>query len=98
MNLYTISYGKSKSKLKPIMTDKESAVNQYLISRTGSKSKEGRMGAGWFKVELAPKDAVAWRQKSATVGGNKGERVPIIRKGVTRINGWIGKNGFNPHT
>lgn len=99
MELFTLSYGKSKKKMLPIMTDGITTINVYLVSRTGSKGKEGRMGAGWFKVEPAAKDASIWRKKSATIGGNKPDIVPRIGKnGQTKINGYISKHGFQPHT
>lgn len=44
---------------------------------------------GWHDIVPAPKDAQVWRQKSSTIGGNRDDG---------GRSGYIGKNGFNPHT
>lgn len=99
MNLFTLSYGKSKKKMSPIMIDEIGAINVYLRSRTGGTGKEGRMDAGWFKVEAAPANSDKWHKKSSTIGGNKCNCVPHInRHGTTVRNGYISKFGFQQHT
>lgn len=50
---------------------------------------------GWHSIVPAAPDAVVWRQKSCTVGGNRCQMVGRVGHGPA---GWIGKNGFNPHT
>ena len=98
-NLFILSYGKSKKKMETIMVEEMPAINLYKQSRDAQGSFSGRMGSGWFKIEVAPKGADKWRKKSCTVGGNKCDIVPRIGKnGQTRRNGYIDKHGFHQHT
>ena len=84
-----VEYGKSKKRMYPIMID----VFHKVINYRNAREKSGV--EGWHAVEPAPDDAEVWRQKSATVGGNRCERVQRVGKGPA---GYIGKNGFNQHT
>jgi len=93
MQLYTLYFGKSKKKMKPIMTDVKHKCENYKDAREHTVT-------GWHDIRLAEPNSVVWRQKSTTIGGNKDNSGParINRKGVAQINGYIGKSGFNPHT
>jgi len=86
--LYTLMYGKSKKRMKPITTDVLHKCQNYRDARLHTTS-------GWHTIVPAEVGATVWRQKSATVGGNRCERVMRVGHGLP---GWIGKNGFNPHT
>jgi len=86
--LYTLMYGKSKKRMKPIMTDVLHKCQNYRDARLHSTS-------GWHDIVPAEAGAVPWRQKSATVGGNRCEMVNRIGHGRA---GWIGKTGFQEHT
>ncbi len=98
MSLFILKIGKAKDKMEDVMIDKMSSINVYLKSRCAD-FKKGKCNGGWFNISPAPKNSVAWRRKSATIGGNKCHSVPRIGKnGQTRIPGYIDKNGFNPHT
>jgi hypothetical protein len=88
MNLYTLHYGKSKRKMKPIMVDSLKKCQNYKDARSHMK--------GFHKIEKGGEKV--WRQKSCTVGGNRDEVPKINRRGQTSVNGWVGKGGFNPHT
>ncbi len=85
--LFTLLYGKSKKRMYPIMTDECHKCENYMEERSNV--------IGWHKIVEAEADATQWRQKSATVGGNRCERVQRVGKGPS---GYIGKNGFNQHT
>lgn len=91
-DLYILLHGRSKKKMKPIMIDDKKKCENYRDAR--------RAVAGWHSIESAPKGSVQWRQKSATIGGNKDISGPAIhnRHGVRKVNGYISKNGFQPHT
>lgn len=92
MELYTLFYGTSKKRMHPIMTDSLKKCQNYLDARKHSTK-------GFHDIKIADKNSDVWRQKSATIGGNKDGGVPTInRHGKTKQNGWIGKNGFNQHT
>lgn len=91
--LYTLMFGTSKKRMKPIMTDEKRKVENYKAQREATKgSKAAR---GWHEIVPAQPNANPWRQKSATVGGNRCERVARIGEGPS---GYIGRNGFNAHT
>lgn len=80
--LFTLMYGKSKKRMKPIMTDIRHKCENYRDARVHST-------IGWHDIVPAEQGATVWRQKSATVGGNRDDG---------GRSGYIGKNGFNPHT
>lgn len=87
--LFTLMYGKSKKRMKPIMTDVRHKCENYRDARGV------RMGGGWHDIVPAEAGAVVWRQKSATVGGNRCETVGRVGHGLS---GYIDKHGFNAHT
>jgi len=89
MKLFTLLYGKSKKRMHPIMTDEIHKCENYLDARGG------RMGGGWHKIVPAVAGDNVWRQKSATVGGNRCESVQRIGHGPS---GYISKHGFQQHT
>jgi hypothetical protein len=92
MKLFQLLYGKKKSKMKAIMVDEKHKCENYMRARESSCD-------GWHKIELAPKGNEIWKQKSSTIGGNSSKSgVRIGRDGKDKISGYIGKNGFNPHT
>ena len=90
MDLYVLSYGRSKSRMKPIMIDSKRKCDNYKKARSNVK--------GFHAISLAPDGSKVWRQKSCTIGGNKNLVPKINRNGKTSVNGWIGKNGFQSHT
>lgn len=97
MKLYELKIGKSKKKMVTQMISSLSAINTYVLSRNGNKGKfaDGK----WYEVLPAQQGAKEYYKKSCTIGGNKCHAVPKInKKGKTVIPGYIGKNGFVPHT
>ena len=66
MQLYTLLYGKSKKRMKPIMVDSLHKCENYRDARTHTVM-------GWHGIEPAAPDATVWRQDSATVGGNRAD-------------------------
>jgi len=58
-------------------------------------ARGARMGGGWHSIELAPPDSKQWKQKTATIGGNRCETVKVIGKPTP---GYVDKLGFHPHT
>ncbi len=62
------------------------------------KARENNV-LGFHEIKEAAADAKTKKHKSATIGGNKSTSVPRTNKkgGATR-NGYIDKNGFQPHT
>ena len=86
--LYQLLYGKSKKRMHVIMIDEKHKCENYMKAREHSTN-------GWHKIELAPPNSNPWRQKSATVGGNRSHSVDRVGHGRP---GWIGKNGFQEHT
>lgn len=93
MQLHTLMYGKSKKRMHPIMTDELHKCENYMKAREHTVK-------GWHKIVVAEKNSAVWRQKSATVGGNRCESVGrVLKNGKTGGHaGYISKNGFNEHT
>ena len=91
--LYTLLYGRSKKRMNPIMTDVLHKVENYKEQR--EKTRGSKCSKGWHSIVPAEAGAEIWKQKSATVGGNKCEMVQRIGHGPS---GYISKQGFNPHT
>lgn len=91
--LYTLLFGTSKKRMKPIMIDVLHKCENYKEQR--EKTKGSKAGRGWHKIEVAPIGSTPWKQKTCTVGGNRCDSVPRVGHGPS---GWIGSNGFNPHT
>lgn len=89
MKLYTLLHGKSKKRMKPIMIDELHKCKNYKDAREKSGVE------GWHSIVPAESDAMVWRQKTATVGGNKCTSVPRVGHGRA---GYISKNGFQEHT
>lgn len=87
MKLFALMHGKSKKRMKAIMIDSRHKCENYRDARQNVK--------GWHEIVEAPPGSTVWRQKTATVGGNKCEPVARVNRPTP---GWIGKNGFNPHT
>ena len=75
------------------MTDVLHKCENYMEQR--EKSGSGKAGRGWHKIVPAEKGAEVWRQKSATVGGNRCETVCRVGHGRP---GYISKHGFQEHT
>jgi hypothetical protein len=82
MQLFQLLFGKSKKKMRVIMIDSYKKCENYCFARQNV--------VGFHRIEQAPIGATVWKQKTCTIGGNKYE--------AGKNNGWIGKNGFNPHT
>jgi len=91
MDLFTLFYGNSKSRMKPIMTDSRKKCENYMESRMHSCK-------GFHEIRIAEDNSEVWRKKSCTIGGNNCQVPKINRQGKTSRNGWIGKNGFSEHT
>ena len=96
MQLFTLMFGTSKRKMKPIMTDSKEKCEQYKKSRenSGNNSKAAR---GWHEIVPAENGADVWQQKTSTIGGNK----DVITKTTGKNrgpHGYVGKHGFNSHT
>ena len=70
------------------MTDVRHKCENYRDARSHTVK-------GWHEIVPAEDGAVVWRQKSATVGGNRCETVARVGHGRA---GWIGKHGFQEHT
>ena len=90
MKLYTLLFGRSKKRMKPIMVDEKHKCENYEKARQNVE--------GWHKIVEAEAGATIWRQKSATIGGNKCTNVARVGKAGCGLSGYIGKNGFNAHT
>jgi hypothetical protein len=91
--LFTLLYGTSKKRMKPIMIDLRHKCENYKIQR--EKSKGSKCSQGWHAIVPAEDGANPWRQKSATIGGNRPTTVMRHGEGLA---GYINKHGFNPHT
>ena len=74
--------------MKPIMVDVLRKCENYRNARLPSVK-------GWHNIVPAEAGAEIWRQKSATIGGNRCEMVGRVGHGPA---GYIGRNGFNSHT
>jgi len=85
--LFKVLFGRSKKRMKTIMVDKYQKCENYVLARSNV--------LGFHEIVKAEKGEETWRQKSATVGGNRCESVGRVGKGAS---GYISKNGFNPHT
>lgn len=83
MKLHVLLYGKTKKRKKPIMVDSYDKCNNYMKARQHTVE-------GFHEIVEAPEGSKTWRQKSATIGGNKYQ--------AGKNNGYISKDGFNPHT
>lgn len=60
MKLYTLYRGRSKSKLKPIMTDKIEKVDNYHKALVKSDPGSGKT---WhYDIQMAAPDAEVWRK------------------------------------
>jgi hypothetical protein len=88
MQLHVLLYGKSKKRMHPIMVDELKKCENYRLAREKSGVK------GWHDIQLAEVNAATWKQKTATVGGNKCQ-VNRVGKGPA---GYISKRGFQAHT
>ena len=86
--LFTLLYGKSKKRMHPIMVDVLHKVKNYQSAREHTTP-------GWHSIVPADEGAEVWKQKSATVGGNRCEMVGRVGHGPA---GYIDKKGFHPHT
>lgn len=93
MQLFILLRGRSKSRLKPIMIDSKKKVENYHKALQSSDVKTWH-----YDIQPAPEGSKVWRQKRSTIGGNKPAVPRINRHGVTSVNGYIGKHGFQEHT
>lgn len=82
MKLHTVLFGKSKKKLRPIMTD------SYEKCKTFVKAREVTPQVGGFHAIIEGGEEKF--KESSTIGGYK-------QDGSGR-NGYISKRGFQPHT
>ncbi len=79
--------------MRPIMTDVLHKCKNYKTQR--EKSKGSECSRGWHSIVPAEADAVVWKQRTCTVGGNRPTTVMRHGEGLA---GYINKHGFNPHT
>jgi hypothetical protein len=70
------------------MIDSLAKCEKYRKAREATKGSKA--GNGFHEIEEAPAGSKVWKQKTATVGGNKCQ--------THKSNGYISKDGFNPHT
>ncbi len=92
MDLYSLYYGKSKKKIKTLlMTDSYRKCENYMKARQSSVP-------GFHEIRPAENGANKMRKKSSTIGGHKCAVPRINRHGVSVINGYISKDGFQQHT
>lgn len=91
--LYTLLFGLSKKRMKPIMIDDLHKVENYKRQREATKgSKAGR---GWHAIVPAEPNSNPWRKESATKNGNSPTKVKRHGEGLA---GYVDKHGFNAHT
>jgi hypothetical protein len=83
--LYTLFFGKSKKKMKPIMVDSYKKCENYCLARSNV--------IGFHKIEKG--GITRWKQKTCTIGGNRAESVSRVGKCMP---GFVSKSGFHPHT
>lgn len=79
--------------MRPIMTDVLNKCENYKSQRENTKGS--KCSHGWHTIVPAELGSKIWRQKSATIGGNRCESVARVGHGLP---GYIDKHGFNPHT
>lgn len=93
MKLYSLFYGRKKSKINQhLMTDSWDKCNRL------KKARENNV-LGFHEIKEAEPGAKTKEHKSATIGGNSSTRVPHINRHKKTVwNGYVDKNGFNPHT
>lgn len=93
MKLYSLFYGRKKSKIKKhLMTDSKEKCLRLKLSRENNVK-------GFHEIRPAEAGAKTKKHKSATIGGNKPTLVlHINRKGKTARSGYIGHSGFQEHT
>lgn len=89
MQLYILSHGKSKKRQHPIMIDEKRKVENYMTARERSGV------VGWHTVQPAPKSAVPWKQRTASVGKGNNCLPPLVGRGRS---GYISKHGFIENT
>lgn len=89
MKLFMLLFGRTKDKKEPIMIDSLHKCEQYKKAREATK--DSKAGKRHHEIVEAPAGSKTWRQKSATIGGNKDQS-------PHKSNGYISKDGFNPHT
>ena len=81
MKLYTLLRGRAKSRLKPIMIDSRSKIENYRKALVASDPGSGKT---WhYDIQDAPNDAAPWRKHN-----NYGQwtnynnpRTPLVRNG-----------------
>lgn len=94
--LYKLVFGRKKSKLNQILMI--GSLNECNRLRKAREATSGtKASAGWHDVILADIGDKPRAHKSCTIGGNKdnSNRPRVIGE---KLNGWVSKNGFNPHT
>ena len=97
MKLYTLLFGRSKNRMKPIMIDSLKKCEQYKDARENNV-------IGFHKIIEAEKGADCWVRKNATIKGS-GDKTnshpPIVGKNGENkgVSGYILKGyGFAPNT
>lgn len=89
VKLYVLLFGRTKAgKKSPIMIDSLEKCEKYKKAREATKGSKA--GNGFHEITPAPAGSKVWKKKTATVGGNKYQ--------THKNNGYISKDGFNPHT
>jgi hypothetical protein len=80
MQLYTLMYGKSKKRMKPIMIDRRHKCVNYMVARLSSKGTKA--GQGWYDIIPAEKDAVMWKKDNSNQWTNYNAPGPQLVKKV----------------
>ena len=89
MKLYMLTFSRTKQGRKEtLMIDALKKCEAYKKAR--EETKHSAAGKGFHQIEEAPEGSKTFRKKSATIGGYKDI-------GGSK-NGYISKDGFNPHT
>jgi len=78
MQLYTLMYGKSKQRMKPIMIDQLHKCENYMAARVASKACGGR----WYDIVPAEKGATIWRKDTTNQWTNYNLPGPQLVKRV----------------
>jgi len=91
--LYTLFFGKKKSKMKPIFRGTFEQAERLKKAREATKNSAA--GVGWHEIKLAEPGEKSLAHKSCSIGkGNNSEPIRIGRG----KSGYISKHGFEPNT
>ena len=80
MQLHILNRGRSKKRLKPVMIDSLSKVENYKKALVASDPGSGK---SWhYSIELAPLNAKPWRRNNSSQWTNyDSSNPPLVRNG-----------------